>query len=331
MKNFKQSLKVAIRLLSQSWIPAVMALIYAIWEMRSANDEQRTAANLVHSWGVTFFLISWFTGQWFRTSKQISDAEQLGVIQQSLDKQLGLLQEITEVALNEASPIMFKSDSEITGNESIKPPNEDAIARVLAEIPRSPKGALLVLGAELERELRQLLWSSGWVQSIGKTTITRSVEHLVTMGVVPKNLGSSVKAFLDVRNRLLHGYGVTEDEVLRAIDIGLTILRAVLVIPQEHHEIYHPGVDVFEDADATSVRPDVKAVVLKAISPGASTYSLKIYPTVRTNFVKGQRVSWEWDMDSVIDESWYRHPDTGAVQYGWGMSAAFAGRSLDEV
>ena len=228
MTNFSQSGKVALKLLSQSWIPALIALAYAAWEMRSLPEGQRTAANLVHSWGVTFFLISWYTGQWFRASKQVSDAEQLGVIQQSLDKQLGLLQELTEVAVNEASPVMYKSETGYVGPGFVSPPNEEAIARVLAEIPRSPKGALLMLGAELERELRQLLWNSGWIQGVGKATITRSVEHLVSLGVVPRNLGSSVKAFLDVRNRLLHGYGVTEDEVLRAIDIGLTILRAVL-------------------------------------------------------------------------------------------------------
>jgi hypothetical protein len=43
------------------------------------------------------------------------------------------------------------------------------------------------------------------------------------------NLGASVRDFLEIRNRLVHGNEATDDEVLRGIDIGLTILRAVIL------------------------------------------------------------------------------------------------------
>jgi hypothetical protein len=215
-------------------------------------------------------------------------------------------------------------------DETLPPPNEEPVSRVLNEIPKSPKGALLVLGAELERELRQLLWASGWIQGVGKATITKSVDHLVQLGVVPANLGSSVSVFLDIRNRLLHGYGVTDDEVLRAVDIGLTILRSVLAIPKEENRVYHPGVDVYEDESGHILRSGIKAVVLESKSPGGSSKTLRVFPTTRMHFIKGQRVSWEWNMAVVVGKSWYRHPDTGQIIPAWHQSAEFVGRNLDD-
>lgn len=320
------NLKVLKRVLSQSWIPALLAAVYASWELSSIPLAQRTAATFMRSWGVTFFLIMWFVGQWFRTSKQISDAEQLRSIQQGMDRSLELLGDLTEVAAEETPQL---TDAGAIPAASEGPPDEGSIARVLAEVPKSPKGALLILGAEIERELRQLLWSSGWIQGVGKATITRSIEHLASLGVLPQSLGSSVKAFLDIRNRQLHGYGVTEDEVLRAIDIGLTILRAVTAIPREHNRIYHPGVEVFQDAAGDKRREGILAVVLETTSPGGTARRLRVFPTRKTDYVKGQRVSWEWNMKLVTSESWFRHPDTGSVEPAWSQSAEFVGRDLD--
>lgn len=271
----------------------------------------------------------WFAGQWFRTSKQLADAEHLDSLREGMSQSLEMLHKLTESAASETSNIerpFEESSVNASGPQSEKP-----VERVLAEIAKSPKGALLILGAELERELRELLWVSGWIQGVGKATITRSVAHLVKLGVVQKNLGSSVEVFLDVRNRLLHGYGVTEDGVLRAIDSGLTILKTVLAIPREDSRVHHPGVDVYEDCAGLKLRPGIKAVILHTKSPNGATSKLKAYPTTRTNFVKGQRVSWEWNMNLVTEKSWYRDPDTGDINLGWYQAAEFVGRSLDEV
>lgn len=329
MGRFDHLLKVLRKVIAQSWIPATLAFAYAIWEFSSLPVLQRTSAGFIRSWGVTFFLIMWFVGQWFRAAKQITDAEQLETIQHGVDKSLEILEKLTDAAAAE-TPNLLRSVEQGVG-ETLPPPNEEPLSRVLDEIPKSPKGALLILGAELERELRQLLWSSGWIQGVGKATITKSIEHLVQLGVVPPTLGGSVRAFLDIRNRLLHGYGVTEDEVLRAVDIGLTILRAVLAIPREENRVYHPGVDVYEDELGRNVRPGIKAVILECKSPGGSTKVLRAFPTTRTHFIKGQHVSWEWNFGLVVGQSWYRHPDTGQVTPAWGQSAEFVGRNLDDL
>jgi len=320
----RQQWKVLKKLLVQSWIPALLALAYAVWDF-STSSQTRTAAGLVRSWGVAFFLIMWFVGQWFRASKQISDSEQLQSLQRGIDQSLTMLQGLVDATSNE-SPTVAAPGAD--GTPASTRPNEAPVARVLSELSKSPKGALLILGAEIERALRDLLWSSGWFQGVGKANITNSVNRLVELGVVSKNLGSSVRAFLEIRNRLLHGGGVTEDEVLRAIDIGLTILRAVLAVPCEQNQVYHPGVDVFEDEQANHLRSGIKAVILETRSPGGSAVTRRPFPTTRTNFTKGHRVSWEWNTKNVVGNSWYRDPDSGEIRHAWSQSAEFVGRDL---
>ena len=318
-------LKVLRKLAAESLLPALLAFAYAVWELSSLQPAQRTAVGFVRSFGTAFFLIMWFVGQWFRASKQMSDSQQLASIRDGVDK----LQKMIEVGASDSPEISRPATNDPT--VALVPPNEEPISRVLDEVPKSPKGALLILGAELERELRQLLWSSGWIQGVGKATITRSVEHLVELGVLPKHLGGSVKAFLDVRNRMLHGYGVTEDEILRAVDLGLTILRAVLAIPNAQNRVYHPGVEVYEDPECRRARAGVRGIIIETTSPGSSFATYHVYPTRLATFKKGQRVSWEWNMSMVVGESWYRDVETDAVKLAWSQSAEFVGRNLDGV
>jgi len=209
--------------------------------------------------------------------------------------------------------------------------SEDAVQRVLDEIPKSPKGALLILGAEIERELRDLLWGAGWHQGVGKATITRSIEHLEELGVVPPSLAGTVRLFLQIRNRLLHGYGVSDDDVLRAIDAGITILKTTLAIPREENRVYHPGVAVYSDPEGKNTREGILGVVLQTKAPGHGSSHLRVYPTTRGYFRKGSRVSWEWNPELVVEKSWYKHPDTGAIEPGWTEAMEFVGRNLEDI
>ncbi|MCE4540786.1 hypothetical protein LXT12_26505 [Pelomonas sp. P7] len=325
--RFAQPLKILRKMFLQSWVPLVLALAYACWEFSSASPAQRSAATLIRSWGVTFFLIMWFAGQWFRTAKQIDDAEQLGSLQQRMDESLRLLKLLTDNALDAQPDVVQQGVAALPAAA----PNDEPVARVLAEMPKSSKGALLILGAELERELRQLLWTSGWIEGVGKATVSASVGKLVSMGVVPESLGSSVKAFLDIRNRLLHGYGVADDEVLRAVDIGLSILRAVLAIPREEYVVVSSNIDLFEDEAGQTLLPDIRGVLLRTISSNEAGTPLRVFPTRRTNFTPGKRVSWEWNPGRLFGEAWFRDPMTGAMTRAWLSSLEFMGRHLDEI
>jgi len=321
-----QHWKVLRKLLRQSWPSAALALFYALWEFSSLPPGQRTLAAFIRSWGVTFFLVMWFVGQWFRASKQISDDEQLRGIRETTDKMLEMLRQRTEAAVEEAGLGEGAGSVQDQG-----PPKEDAMERVLAVIPNSPKAALVLLSAEIEREVRRLLWSSGWFQGVGQATVRKSIEHLMELGVLTPKLAESVRDFLDIRNRLVHGRGVTEDEIVRGIDIGLTILRAILAIPAELNHVYDPGIDVFEDPQCLRLRPGIKAVVLETTSPDRSKKTLRFFPTTRTDYQKGQRVSWEWNPRHIVLQSWVHRPDTGVIDEAWTQAAEFVGRNLDEI
>ena len=91
------------------------------------------------------------------------------------------------------------------------------------------------------------------------------------------------------------------------------------------------GVEVYSDSEGENIRDGIKGVVLETTSTGATSKMLRVFPTTRTHFEKGKRVAWEWNAGMVVSESWYRHPDTGEVNYGWGSSMEFVGRHLGDV
>jgi hypothetical protein len=312
----------------QSWIPFAIALAWAAWDYHSLRPAERTAAAFFKTLAGGFFFVMYFVGQWFRAGKQLEDAEQRSTLNNLYKMVQGL--SLPPHPGTAGVPEIGRTDATLgTGRASSVGTSNDAEARVLDELRRSPKGALLLVGAEIERTLRQLLWASGWHAEVPKITITSGTRHLVELGVVAPNLASSVEVFLDVRNRMLHGHSASDDEVLRAIDIGLTILRA-LSIPMEEHRVYQTDVVVFED-EAGSKPRDVRAIILDSQSPGGSHSRRQPYPVGSTDLRKGQRVSWEWDMSRRFGPSWYRDPDTGEMKKAWDGSVEFAGRNLDEI
>jgi hypothetical protein len=201
--------------------------------------------------------------------------------------------------------------------------------RVLAEGSRSPKLGLLLLSAELERAVRQLLASTGnRPLSAGPLPLRPALTELVSRKMLPEPLGGSIRQFVDVRNRIVHGGPSSDEEAIRALDSGLSLLRAVRAIPHEVNVVHHPGVEVFADSEGRQLVAGVLALVLETTSPGGATKALRVFPTTRADYVKGQRVSWEWNPGRIFGESWYRNPDTALIAYGWGSSMEFTGKPI---
>ena len=148
---------------------------------------------------------------------------------------------------------------------------------------------------------------------------------------LPRHVPSSLKFFWEARNRLIHGGEGTDEDILRAVDSGLTILKALQAFPREINVVYRPGVDLFSNPDLSDPIPNAKGVLLETLAPGGTTKSLRIFPTTRTHFEKGRQVAWEWNMQNVWGKTWYRDPDTGEVKMAFGSSAEFVGRHLDEL
>lgn len=205
------------------------------------------------------------------------------------------------------------------------------VQRVLAAAAQSPKAGLLLLASEIERQFRQLLASLGLLKARKNLPPHQAFAELDQWGGLPKHVASSLKLFWDVRNRLVHGHAASDDDILRAIDSGMTILRALQAIPHEVNIVYHPGVTIYTDAECRNAIEDARGVILETLSPGGLTKTKRIFPTTRTHFKKGVRVAWEWSNGRRFGRAWYRDPDTGDVRDAWGGSMEFIGRPLEEV
>lgn len=207
----------------------------------------------------------------------------------------------------------------------------DTISHVLSLSAQSPKASLLVLASEMERELRQLLASLGLLSGARHMPFQQAIEVLNDRGGLPRHVTSSIKLFRDVRNRLVHGLAANPDDILRAIDSGVTILRSLQAIPHETNIVYHPGVPVFYDAQCEKPIDGVKGVILQTESPGGASKMFRIFSTTRTHFQKGRKVAWEWSNEHVFGQAWYRDPDTNEIKNAWTSSMEFIGRHLEDV
>jgi hypothetical protein len=202
---------------------------------------------------------------------------------------------------------------------------------IIREAAQSPKAALLLLGSEIQRQLRRLLAATGWQQNIKPEPLPEAIDRLRAQGSLPEHVSGSLKLFYDIRNKLVHGGQATDDDIFRAIDSGLTLLTAITSIPAEVNVVYQTGVPLYSDSECTRKFPDGTGIILETTSPGGSQKFYRIFPTTRTHFEKGKRVAWEWNMHKQWGPAWYRDPKTNELKEAWKSSAEFIGRHLDEV
>lgn len=208
-------------------------------------------------------------------------------------------------------------------------------AEILEMAGTSPKAALMQLSATIEREARRLLAATGHADEIPRAASLRAmVEALERATSLQRGTLDVVRNFAEVRNRIIHGHqDVSNDEVLRAIDAGLIILKSLAAVPRERNVVYREWVTVYSDKDCTKEISDCHGVMLEATSAGGVMKSLRLYPTTRSHFRAGLEVAWEWNYGKKWGPAWYRHPDNGAVQPAWEGALEFVGsasrRNLD--
>ena len=227
-----------------------------------------------------------------------------------------------------ALPAPVTSQTTAVGEAS---PQEDTVRLVLSEAAKSPKAALILLASELEKLALQILFSTGHLQGRRFMPITRAIGELQRTLGLPDHVQSSLQLFWSARNRLVHGGEGTDEDILRAVDSGLTILKALQALPRETNIVYEPSVPVYVDANLTAEMPDVRGVILETTAPGGAAKSLRIFPTTRSHFEKGKQVAWEWNMQQVFPQAWYRHPMNQLPTEAWSSAAEFVGRHLDDL
>lgn len=211
-----------------------------------------------------------------------------------------------------------------------KPENTDSeVTRILEDASRSPKIALMALAAEIERELRQTLATKGHPSP--HESLPAAMGRLVQIGSFPPSLMASVELFWKVRSRLVHGYDASPDDMARALDSGITILKAIKAVPREINTVHRAEVPLYADPAGTQLVKGVTGLILETKQPdGRATY--RIFPTTKQGHTVGRQVSWEWNQHGrKYGEMWYRDLDTGEMKPAWLGSMEFIGRHLDEV
>lgn len=233
-----------------------------------------------------------------------------------------------EVASIPTFPIDSTNDEEDTKSNAIE---EDIIKNIIHEASRSPKAALILLASEVEKEARQTLASIGKLKGKHHISLMQTVNELDSYYGFPKHVASSLRQFWETRNKIIHGGETEEGNILSAIDSGITILKALQSLPRETNWVHHEGVPIYSDPECVNEIPGVKGIILKTESSGGARVSYRIFPSTKTHFKKGTRVSWEWSFNNKWKDAWYKDPETGEAKQAWSSSAEFIGRNLDEI
>lgn len=244
-----------------------------------------------------------------------------------LDASLTSLQANSAIVVSELSPT---SVADATKEDVLKQSRDTE--KVLDVASRSPKAALMLLASEIEKQLRIFMAITGHHTMMTNESPAAIASYLGKRGWLTSAMVETLQGFREIRNKIVHGTeDVRTDHILRAIDSGMTILKALEAIPSEINIVYHPGVEVFADKDCRERIAEVKGLILETTSPGGTAKSHRIFPTMRTNYEKGRQVAWEWNMSRTWDNAWYRDPDTKEIKQAWGASAEFVGRHIEEL
>lgn len=246
-------------------------------------------------------------------------------LSESLDK----LQQAAQGVQIEVAALPQPSPPPKTEAETIQ--DQTIAQRIISEAGISPKAALISLAVELEKLAREVLATTGHLRGRRFVPIQQAISEVHQVYGLAAHVPSSLHHFWDVRNRLIHNGEGTDENILRAIDSGLAILRALQAMPREVNIVHDPNVPVFSDQALTLPVTNVHGVLLETHSPGGASKTFRIYPSSQNHFAKGKQVSWEWNMSLIVGPAWYRDPATGESKEAWSSSAEFVGRHLDEL
>lgn len=196
-----------------------------------------------------------------------------------------------------------------------------------------PKISIIMLARDIERELRELVASLGLLGGGNYGGVHQSMKILEGRGALPKHAMGSLEIFWELRNKIVHGKEIEyEENTIRVLDIGMTLLDALKSIPHEINIVYNPGVDIYSDEECEQRRLDIKGIILETTSPGGVEKTHHIFPTTKSDYYQvGEQVSWEWDLSKSWGASWYIDPDTNEKKVAWGSAGEFTGRHMKEI
>jgi len=96
-------------------------------------------------------------------------------------------------------------------------------------------------------------------------------------------------------------------------------------MPTLPHRILYAGVPFYSDPECKQQVTDGTLVVLRPLDPDDPVQELDIAPT-RRNYQAGQIVTWDLNNKKLWEKSWYRNPESGAIEQAWIYHVEFIGK-----
>jgi hypothetical protein len=216
-------------------------------------------------------------------------------------------------------------------SENIVVARKDEVLESQAYKNENAIGKLVILSGIIEKELKQIMYKSGWFNNVRIGSIKNTINFLVSNNTLPPNILSSVDLFMDIRNKVVHGTeSVNNDQIERILEVGLIIINQIRSIPLSDHIIENPKIEIFYDKECKQKNHDAFGVMIKEVNSITKSTRIDIYPTTNI-YSKGVSVSWEWNLNVVFRCAYFIHPETKEVLKAWDQSALFIGRNIEEI
>ncbi len=277
------------------------------------------------AWLLFFFtVIVIFRKELRRFIDRISNWEGFGQ-KVELKRDLERLQEGSVEAAGEPSvttPVVPSPDEVLSAEAQAE--TSRVIRDVLSESARSPRLGLMLLASELEGLARRIAANIGH-PSRSLSEVLRNLQDRL-----PGAATATLPLFLQIRNRVVHGSGVSNEEVLRAVDSGIRLYSALETIKVNPHVVLRSNVPLFLDEQLLRPLEGATGVLLES-QEGDPVGHVRIFPTTKTAYRERMEVSWEWNMSRVFPGCWYREELGGEVRKAFDSAAEFVGRDVSTI
>ena len=145
-------------------------------------------------------------------------------------------------------------------------------------VTNDPKSAIVLISAELERRLREVVAAKIDIMSAEKAiSLTRAARMLESRDVLSEDFIGALREFSKVRNAIAHGGNLEGVETENFAYLGLDILRFVKEIPRERFFVEYILKDVFYD---DSLQEKIDGEILIVVSGGLTGATGTVEPVL---------------------------------------------------
>jgi hypothetical protein len=210
----------------------LVALVIGVLVIRRAASA-KDLADLISAFAsltwpmVTIGIVNWFRPEIRAILSRIRKGKFLG--QEIELDELQAKAEVAEAKAEIAAGSMIQASAGFQGSGTLTADvAQDAVEEVLREASRSPRLALMLLSARMERAARELAADTGLDVSRRPVSLGSLVRALMEAEQLSFEDAEALNLFNHVRNRIVHGHDADDDEVARAIDSGTRLLRLLV-------------------------------------------------------------------------------------------------------